>query len=173
MVIILAAEDPGGMMRHFSTLVAKHRVWVPSLSHLHRWGKVVTIVLAQVRHDQRERPHQPQTDAQYASAHSPWSMGVKVHISKASNYILEMMKPFSSQAMPHINYALRQAGHSDTVADELTRALGLLAAHGVIWLRAICICTPCLERQRAGPSQQVELYFAFPRCSNWPSQQQR
>merc|ERR1719237_1179310 len=38
----------------------------------------------------------------------------------------------SSQAMPHINYALRQAGHSDTVADELTRALGLLAAHGVL-----------------------------------------
>ena len=34
--------------------------------------------------------------------------------------------------MPHINYALRQAGHSDTVADELTRALGLLAAHGVV-----------------------------------------
>ena len=26
-----------------------------------------------------------------------------------------------SQAMPHINYALRQAGHSATVADELTR----------------------------------------------------
>jgi len=40
----------------------------------------------------------------------------------------------SSQAMPHINYALRQAGHSDTVADELTRALGLLAAHGVLQL---------------------------------------
>jgi len=40
----------------------------------------------------------------------------------------------SSQAMPHINYSLRQAGHSDTVADELTRALGLLAAHGVLQL---------------------------------------
>merc|ERR1719220_497051 len=40
----------------------------------------------------------------------------------------------SSQAMPHINYALRQAGHSDSVADELTRALGLLAAHGVLQL---------------------------------------
>merc|ERR1719361_110524 len=40
----------------------------------------------------------------------------------------------SSQAMPHINYALRQAGHSDTVADELIRALGLLAAHGVLQL---------------------------------------
>jgi len=40
----------------------------------------------------------------------------------------------SSQAMPHINHALRQAGHSDTVADELTRALGLLAAHGVLAL---------------------------------------
>merc|ERR1712127_554424 len=38
----------------------------------------------------------------------------------------------SSQAMPHINYALRSAGHSETVADELTRALGLLAAHGVL-----------------------------------------
>lgn len=36
--------------------------------------------------------------------------------------------------MPHINYALRQAGHSDSVADELTRALGLLAAHGVLQL---------------------------------------
>jgi len=40
----------------------------------------------------------------------------------------------NSQAMPHINYSLRQAGHSDTVADELTRALGLLAAHGVLQL---------------------------------------
>ena len=40
----------------------------------------------------------------------------------------------SSQAMPHINYALRSAGHSETVADELTRALGLLAAHGVLQL---------------------------------------
>ena len=27
-----------------------------------------------------------------------------------------------------------QAGHSDSVADELTRALGLLAAHGVLQL---------------------------------------
>lgn len=40
----------------------------------------------------------------------------------------------TSQAMPHINHSLRQAGHSDTVADELTRALGLLAAHGVLQL---------------------------------------
>merc|ERR1719458_2048103 len=53
---------------------------------------------------------------------------------------LNMMTPIppdpwvSSQAMPHINYALRQAGHSDSVADELTRALGLLAAHGVLQL---------------------------------------
>merc|ERR1719400_2381503 len=53
---------------------------------------------------------------------------------------LNMMTPIppdpwvSSQAMPHINYSLRQAGHSDTVADELTRALGLLAAHGVLQL---------------------------------------
>ena len=53
---------------------------------------------------------------------------------------LNMMTPIppdpwvSSQAMPHINYSLRQAGHSDGVADELTRALGLLAAHGVLVL---------------------------------------
>lgn len=53
---------------------------------------------------------------------------------------LNMLSPIppdpwvSSQAMPHINYSLRQAGHSDTVADELTRALGLLAAHGVLQL---------------------------------------
>merc|ERR1719430_874206 len=53
---------------------------------------------------------------------------------------LNMMTPIppdpweSNQAMPHINYALRQAGHSDSVADELTRALGLLAAHGVLQL---------------------------------------
>ena len=69
---------------------------------------------------------------------------------------LNMMNPIapdpwvSSQAMPHINYALRQvglclkffcsrslllqAGHSDSAADELTRALGLLAAHGVLQL---------------------------------------
>ena len=45
-----------------------------------------------------------------------------------------MMKPLSSQQMPHINYALRQAGHSDTAADELTRALGVLSDHGVIFL---------------------------------------
>ena len=69
---------------------------------------------------------------------------------------LNMMNPIapdpwvSSQAMPHINYALRQvgfprkyfcsqslllqAGHSNSAADELTRALGLLAAHGVLQL---------------------------------------
>jgi hypothetical protein len=47
----------------------------------------------------------------------------------------------SSQAMPHINYSLRQAGHSDTVADELTRALGLLAAHGVLQLTQ----QPCMQ----------------------------
>ena len=40
----------------------------------------------------------------------------------------------TSQAMPHISHALRGAGHSETVADELTRALGLLAAHGVLQL---------------------------------------
>ena len=33
-------------------------------------GKVVTVVVDQVRHDQRERPHEPQTDTQHASAHS-------------------------------------------------------------------------------------------------------
>ena len=44
-MLLLLNGNPGGMMRHFYTLVAKHRVWVPSLSHLHRWGEVVTIVL--------------------------------------------------------------------------------------------------------------------------------
>ena len=35
-----------------------------------------------------------------------------------------------SQAMPHINYSLRQAGHSDTVADELTRSAWRIARAG-------------------------------------------
>jgi len=60
----------------------------------------------------------------------------------------------SSQAMPHINYALRQAGHSDTVADELTRALGLLAAHGVLQLTQSAVKVEQGQQQWAGEAAQ-------------------
>merc|ERR1711934_1243694 len=56
----------------------------------------------------------------------------------------------SSQAMPHINYALRQAGHSETVSDELTRALGLLAAHGVLQLTQSAAIADTTTQQWAG-----------------------
>merc|ERR550525_297830 len=63
----------------------------------------------------------------------------------------------SSQAMPHINYALRQAGHSDTVADELTRALGLLAAHGVLQLtQSAAKVEPAAQQHWAGETAQAQ-----------------
>jgi len=62
----------------------------------------------------------------------------------------------SSQAMPHINYALRQAGHSDTVADELTRALGLLAAHGVLQLTQSAAKVEQGQQQWAGEAAQAQ-----------------
>merc|ERR1719447_1914673 len=63
----------------------------------------------------------------------------------------------SSQAMPHINYALRQAGHSDTVADELTRALGLLAAHGVLQLtQSAAKVEPATQQHWAGETAQAQ-----------------
>ena len=63
----------------------------------------------------------------------------------------------SSQAMPHINYSLRQAGHSDTVADELTRALGLLAAHGVLQLSQSA-ATQAVTTGWAGEAQSADTY---------------
>merc|ERR1719370_1556452 len=62
----------------------------------------------------------------------------------------------SSQAMPHINYSLRQAGHSDTVADELTRALGLLAAHGVLQLTQSAAKVEQGQQQWAGETAQAQ-----------------
>jgi len=56
----------------------------------------------------------------------------------------------TSQAMPHINHALRQAGHSETVSDELTRALGLLAAHGVLQLTQSAALAAPTTQQWAG-----------------------
>ena len=41
---------------------------------------------------------------------------------------------FTSQTTPHINHSFRQAGFSDTVVNKLSRASGLLAAHGVLQL---------------------------------------
>jgi len=75
-----------------------------------------------------------------AAAATPGYDTICVNGHTSLRLTLNMMTPIppdpwvSSQAMPHINYSLRQAGHSDTVADELTRALGLLAAHGVLQL---------------------------------------
>lgn len=72
---------------------------------------------------------------------------------------LNMLSPIppdpwvSSQAMPHINYSLRQAGHSDTVADELTRALGLLAAHGVLQLTQSAVKAEPAGQGWAGETQ--------------------
>ena len=93
---------------------------------------LVTEVHAQVRHDQRERAHQPSAHSQHACTYPSGSVGLQVGVVLKSKSGDDPIFSFS-QAMPHINYALRQAGHSDTVADELTRALGLLAAHGV-WM---------------------------------------
>merc|ERR1719319_1413808 len=75
-----------------------------------------------------------------AAAATPGYDTINVNGHTNLRLTLNMLSPIppdpwvSSQAMPHINYSLRQAGHSDTVADELTRALGLLAAHGVLQL---------------------------------------
>jgi len=60
------------------------------------------------------------------NGHTNLKLTLNVHVPTAPDPWV------TSQAMPHINHSLRQAGHSDTVADELTRALGLLAAHGVL-----------------------------------------
>ena len=48
------------------------------------------------------------------------------------------------------NHALRQAGHSETVSDELTRALGLLAAHGVLQLTQSAAIADTTTQQWAG-----------------------
>merc|ERR1719402_1733853 len=70
----------------------------------------------------------PKNDTININGHTNLRLTLNVHAPTAPDPWV------TSQAMPHINHSLRQAGHSDTVADELTRALGLLAAHGVLQL---------------------------------------
>merc|ERR1719237_1238381 len=70
----------------------------------------------------------PKNDTININGHTNLKLTLNVHAPTAPDPWV------TSQAMPHINHALRQAGHSETVSDELTRALGLLAAHGVLQL---------------------------------------
>merc|ERR1719209_1291191 len=70
----------------------------------------------------------PKNDTININGHTNLKLTLNVHAPTAPDPWV------TSQAMPHISHALRGAGHSETVADELTRALGLLAAHGVLQL---------------------------------------
>ena len=65
---------------------------------------------------------------------------------------------FTSQTMPHINHSFCQAGHPDTVVDELTRALGLLAAHGVLQLTQ----SGCMESGTQQDGTGIQQATAFP-----------
>ena len=62
--------------------------------------------------------------------------------------------------MPHINHSFRQAGHSDTVVDELTRASGLLAAHGVLQLTQSACMDSVTQQGGAGMQQAAAFPYA-------------
>ena len=66
----------------------------------------------------------------------------------------------TSQTMLHINNSLRQAGHSDTVADKLTGASGLFAAHGVLQLTQSTCMEPVIQQGGAGNQQAGAVPFA-------------
>ena len=93
-------------------------------------------------------PGAPKYDTININGHTNLRLTLNVHAPTAPDpwvtsqvcilYSVFFVLTTCSQAMPHINHSLRQAGHSDTVADELTRALGLLAAHGVRFVFMCC-----------------------------------
>jgi len=103
------------------------------------------------------------TAARASASDAPGYDTINVNGHTNLRLTLNMLAPIppdpwvSSQAMPHINYALRQAGHSDTVADELTRALGLLAAHGVLQLtQSAAKVEPAAQQHWAGETAQAQ-----------------
>ena len=86
----------------------------------------------------------PKNDTININGHTNLRLTLNVHAPTAPDPWV------TSQAMPHINHALRQAGHSETVSDELTRALGLLAAHGVLQLTQSAALADTSTQQWAG-----------------------
>jgi len=86
----------------------------------------------------------PKNDTININGHTNLRLTLNVHAPTAPDPWV------TSQAMPHINHALRQAGHSETVSDELTRALGLLAAHGVLQLTQSAAIADTSTQQWAG-----------------------
>merc|ERR1719211_269901 len=90
----------------------------------------------------------PKNDTININGHTNLKLTLNIHAPTAPDPWV------TSQAMPHINHALRQAGHSDTVADELTRALGLLAAHGVLQLTQSAVKVEQGQQQWAGEAAQ-------------------
>merc|ERR1719367_1601142 len=94
----------------------------------------------------------PKNDTININGHTNLRLTLNVHAPTAPDPWV------TSQAMPHINHALRQAGHSETVSDELTRALGLLAAHGVLQLTQSAALADTTTQQWAG--EQASAYSA-------------
>jgi len=86
----------------------------------------------------------PKNDTININGHTNLKLTLNIHAPTAPDPWV------TSQAMPHINHALRQAGHSETVSDELTRALGLLAAHGVLQLTQSAALAAPTTQQWAG-----------------------
>ena len=86
----------------------------------------------------------PKNDTININGHTNLRLTLNVHAPTAPDPWV------TSQAMPHINHALRQAGHSETVSDELTRAHGLLAAHGVLQLTQSAAIADTSTQQWAG-----------------------
>jgi len=100
----------------------------------------------------------PKNDTININGHTNLRLTLNVHAPTAPDPWV------TSQAMPHINHALRQAGHSETVSDELTRALGLLAAHGVLQLTQSAAIADTTTQQWAG--EQASAYSAGYGSSN-------
>merc|ERR1719228_1340219 len=88
----------------------------------------------------------PKNDTININGHTNLRLTLNVHAPTAPDpWVTSQAMP-----MPHINHALRQAGHSETVSDELTRALGLLAAHGVLQLTQSAALAAPATQQWAG-----------------------
>ena len=65
-----------------------------------------------------------------------------------------------AQTMLHIHISLRQAGHSNTVPDELTGASGLFVARGVLQLTHSIRMEPDVQQGGAGSQQAGKVPFA-------------
>merc|ERR1719499_1436168 len=99
---------------------------------------------------------EPKNDTININGHTNLKLTLNVHAPTAPDPWV------TSQAMPHINHALRQAGHSETVSDELTRALGLLAAHGVLQLTQSAAKPELQQHQQVWAGEQVQQQQAAP-----------